>query len=784
MTLRNLYIKSCLFLALVSGMLLVPRFAVAQSAKYDPSKVEQMSSGTFFNTVISKQNINSDDAVEYIICGDNACRADTQKCVVKARTQRSFGTFVADTASLVPGGAITNGIVMAARGRKYITKYEYKCIDKNAAVEDGWQENADGAYVNKVVVRTGGLLQGFSEKTTSCYTGNDGKEYCIAASSKKATMDKATITYNTANTGFKGCEVLPVKLYNARKCFFCPLFSVMYKVAGEITALSFEKLAAAFAVILILGWAIWIAVQTLTQVSSLTKQDAPKFLTNLIKQSYKVLIAFLLLQYSTQIFELAITPVLKAGLSFGNAMLDERYSVIRSSEDLTDDQKREDRNPGITKRLAMLTNTTYYSGDLYLDLDNFVVNIQRNISFMQGVGTSLICIGGHGMITPRSTISFGAGFMMAVQGVILSAFAFLLAIAFAFYLVDAVVQLGLAGVLMPFLIASWPFKITAKYTKVGWNMILNSAFIFMFAGMVITVDLNLVSAAVNFTANEQNDTLQDDSCQDAENCEVKMGSLYAIAKAINTQNETELVDLTDISGVGFLILLFCCIFGFQFMGRTKDMAGTFASGALKPIAPSIATMGASAAKSFALKTTQSTRDAIGRHVRGAPKQLWGKIRGAFAGGEDGAAGGAGGQPIGNGAGSGSGGGSGGESEDDADDNSSPMEVNESSGSGVPHSVPVQQNHGAQPHKLNEGGNGTPTQNAPVGKRPNEKAGPQVQNAQGAESGSDEQQTGGKAPSVLEQVLKAGKRAAKGKPKRGSRKARSRQMKKRRQNRKH
>lgn len=682
MTLRNLYIKSCLVLALVSGMLLVPRFAVAQSAQYDPSNVEQMSADTFVDAVFSGKKLSLD-------------------------------------------------------------------------------------------------------KKKNCYKGNDGKEYCIAKLHDKTKMDKATITYNTANTGFKGCEVLPVKLYNARKCFFCPLFSTMYKVAGEITALSFEKLAAAFAVILILGWAIWIAVQTLTQVSSLTKQDAPKFLTNLIKQSYKVLIAFLLLQYSTQIFELAITPVLKAGLSFGNAMLDERYSVIRSSDDATTaKQKMEKSNPGLEKRKKMLSNTDYYNEDLYIDLDNFVVNIQRNISFMQGVGTSLICIGGHGMITPRSTISFGAGFMMAVQGVILAAFAFLLAIAFAFYLVDAVVQLGLAGVLMPFLIASWPFKITAKYTKVGWNMILNSAFIFMFAGMVITVDLNLVSAAINFTANEQNDTLQDDSCQDADNCEVKMGSLYAIAKAINTQNETELVDLTDISGVGFLILLFCCIFGFQFMGRTKDMAGAFASGALKPIAPSIATMGASAAKSFALKTTQSTRDAIGRHIRGAPKQLWGKIRGAFAGGEAGAAGGAGGQPIGNGAGGGSEGGAGGGSDDDTDDNSTPMEVNESSGGGVPSPVPVQQNRGAQPHKLNEGGSDTPTQSAPVGKLPNEKAGPQAQNAQGAESGSDEQQTGGKAPSLLEQVLKAGKRAAKGKPKRGSRKARSRQMRKRRQNRKH
>ncbi len=744
---------------------MVPRFVVAQSAKYDPSKIEQMSSGTFVKTVLSEQNEYSDDEVEYIICGDNACRADTQKCVVKAMTRGDMFTSSAQEGNSVAA------FVILIRGQKYTTEYEYKCIEKNATIEDGWQENTDGAYVNKVVVKTRGLLQWFDKKATSCYKGNDRKEYCIAVSGEKATMDKATITYNTAKTGFKGCEVLPVKLYNARKCFFCPLFSTMYKVSGEITAISFKNLATAFATILMLGLALWVAVQTLTQVSSLTKQDAPKFLTNLIKQSYKVLIAFLLLQYSTQIFELGITPVLKAGLAFGNVMLDERYSVIKTSDNLTDDQKMEEQNPGITKRRAMLTNTTYFDGDLYLNLDNFVVNVQRNISFMQGIGSSLICIGGHGMITPGSIITFGAGFMMMIQGILLAAFAFLMAIAFAFYLLDAVVQLGLAGALMPFLIASWPFKITAKYSKIGWNMILNSVFIFMFAGMVITVDLNLVSAAVNFTVNEQTDTVNEETCQDAEHCEVKMGSLYAIAKAINTQNEKELVNLTDISGVGFLILLFCCIFGFKFIGQTKEMAGAFASGALKPIAPSFATIGASAAKSFALKTTQSTREAIGRHLKGAPKKLWGKIRGAFAGGGGEEADGAkasGGQPLSSGLGSDADNSPDNESEDNS------MNVSENSDSGGVRPVAVRQNPAPQSRQLNEG---AAAKNTPVSKSLNEGGIARTQNAQNTENDSAEKLAGGKEPSLLKQVKTAGKRKKSGHSNRGSRRARTKRINK-------
>ena len=685
---------------------------------------------------------NEEQKTTYIQCGSYPCDLETNICWQYCRTDK-----------IDPETGKSLGVC---------DTYEYSCLLKG---EEPPSNNATQCFTGCDFKKT---VFGIPVRYKKVFDGSDGNKYSVDIG------DKITLKY--ANEGknsasIRGCEVLPVKLYNARKCFFCPLFSTMYKVSGEITAISFKNLATAFATILMLGLALWVAVQTLTQVSSLTKQDAPKFLTNLIKQSYKVLIAFLLLQYSTQIFELGITPVLKAGLAFGNAMLDERYSVIKTSDNLTDDQKMEEQNPGITKRRAMLTNTTYFDGDLYLNLDNFVVNVQRNISFMQGIGSSLICIGGHGMITPGSIITFGAGFMMMIQGILLAAFAFLMAIAFAFYLLDAVVQLGLAGALMPFLIASWPFKITAKYSKIGWNMILNSVFIFMFAGMVITVDLNLVSAAVNFTVNEQTDTVNEETCQDAEHCEVKMGSLYAIAKAINTQNEKELVNLTDISGVGFLILLFCCIFGFKFIGQTKEMAGAFASGALKPIAPSIATIGASAAKSFALKTTQSTREAIGRHLKGAPKKLWGKIRGAFAGGGGEEADGAkasGGQPLSSGLGSDADNSPDNESEDNS------MNVSENSDSGGVRPVAVRQNPAPQSRQLNEG---AAAKNTPVSKSLNEGSIARTQNAQNTEDDSAEKLAGGKEASLLKQVKTAGKRKKSGYSNRGSRRARTKRINK-------
>ena len=583
-------------------------------AAYNPKDIVQMSAVNFWATV-NDFNAKMENK-DYIICGTTVCDPEgneskgikPQRCVIREKARLDHFT------------AITGFAAAGVRGIGAVSDYEYKCIDKTASLEDGWQEASEGGWVTRRKVRVGGWFSDVVKERGSCFGGNDGNAYCLTAKN-----GMATVNYNQADTAFRGCEVLPVKLYNGRKCFFCPLFTVIYKVAESITSISFKALAGGFALVIALGLAIWIAVQTLSHVSSLTKQDAPKFLTGLIKQSYKFIIAFLLLQSSSQIFNYGVVPVLSAGLDFGDALLDERYAAIKIAPGLSDIDKMEEVNPGLVKRMSTLGKPKYYSRDLYVKLDNFVVSLQRNIAFMQGVGSSLICIGSNALVFKGTEVKFQNGFVITIQGALLAGFGFLLSIAFAFYLVDAVVQMGLAGALMPFLIACWPFKITSKYANTGWSMLLNSAFVFAFTGLVLSVSLNLVDAALRFTAvQNQEETISQQSTPDdpnktsedkQEGKKVNVGGLYAIAQAINSQSETELVKLTDMSTVSFLILLFCCIFGFKFLGRASELAGKFAGGALKPIAPSIATMAGSAAKSFALKSTQATREAAWEKVK-------------------------------------------------------------------------------------------------------------------------------------------------------------------------
>lgn len=431
-----------------------------------------------------------------------------------------------------------------------------------------------------------------------------GKKYVVEVKNGKS----QGVTYKEG--AFKDCEVLPVKLYNQRKCFFCPLFAVIYRAADNMAILGFTKLAGGFAAILALGLGLYIAFQTLTHVSSITKQDAPKFLGTLLRQTFKFLIAFLLLQYSGQVYTYLINPILEAGLSFGTALLTQSTACEASTEVMT---------------------TIYYQPSLYASLECFITNVQKEIAFMQTIGTSLMCIGGNAMMLQSTTIDFGDGFWMALQGLLIGGFGFLLSLAFAFYLIDAVVQLGIVGALMPFLIASWPFKLTAQYTSKGFSMILNSFFVFVFVGLVVSVNLQLIDAAMENGAQSAETERKETTVQiddKTETVEEKFGALQKLYDAINTQNSEEIKRLTDISGTAFIILLVCCIFGFKFCAQSSSLADKMASGGLKGIGSSIGTMAASAAVSGAKKITKPTRDAIGDRADAAIKAAPGAVFGA------------------------------------------------------------------------------------------------------------------------------------------------------------
>lgn len=460
----------------------------------------------------------------------------------------------------------------------------------------------------KVVARTVGNAVEFGGGDIMTYTNPETGE----------TVEYVKTVWGTEaqTTGnLKGCPPIAIQIVRDSNCIFCPLFAVLYDAANEMSSLSFSKLGAPMATVMLIGFALFIAFKVLAHVSALTKQDAPKFLGELLTQAFKVLIAFILLMNSNQVYQYFISPVLNAGLDFGAAMLFENPTAFANC----------------TAGINIPNDTALLPIKTYARLDCFIRAIQAEIAVMQSIGSSLMCVGRN----KASTFIGGIwDFGMVFQGLIIWAFAIMLSLAFAFYLIDATVNLGLVGALMPFLIACWPFKITTGYTSTGIKMFLNSFFVFVFMGIVVSINMQLIgqamqnseqvasvtqdggsasqgTASASSSGEQKTDTSTESGSGDQQTGSEK-GGLSALVDALNSDDIDKLKELTDLGFGGFLILLCCCIFGFKFTSQATSLAENMAGGGISGIGNKIGGLAATGAGRLATKATQPARQAISR----------------------------------------------------------------------------------------------------------------------------------------------------------------------------
>ena len=341
----------------------------------------------------------------------------------------------------------------------------------------------------------------------------------------------------------RGCVPLPAKLAESRSCIYCPLFKTIFNAAQSMSTKAYDKLAGPLANVMLIGFAIVIAFMVLKNVSSFTKQDAPKFVTELLVNMFKVLVAYYMLKNANIVYGYIVGPVLKAGFEFGSSLLFAKNDSYLAACD-------------VSKTLQGVSNGVM-PAYLYTNLDCFIRAVQAEVAVPQSVGSSLMCVArnaGKESIGPVRNVLWDFGMMF--QGFAIWVMVWIISLAFAFYLIDATIQLGIIGALMPFLIACWPFKATRNYTSKGWGIFMNTFFVYVFMGLVVSINVELLGQGLTGSK----------------------GGFDAIMKALNGNNVQELKELLDIGFAGFLVLVACCLFAFKLTGQASDLAGTMAGG--------------------------------------------------------------------------------------------------------------------------------------------------------------------------------------------------------------
>lgn len=383
-----------------------------------------------------------------------------------------------------------------------------------------------------------------------------------------ALPDGTRVAFSSGGEGvgiLTGCLPPQYKLSIMEKCIFCPLFEVLYNASEAMATVSYKTLAEAFKILLAIGLALYLAFITLKQVSAFTKQDAPKYISEALTISFKVLLAWLILSNGEELYRLVLQPLLSAGLEFGSSFL-----VHQEIGTATVDVKSCVSDKG----LPAAEGVVFYSRELYTKIDCFLKAVAQEIATSQAIGSSLMCVATHGAAGALSWPDWD----MMISGFLMWLFSWVICLAFGFYLIDCVIRLGIVGAIMPFLIASWPFKVTQKYSTEGWKMFLNTFFTFVFIGLVVSVNVELMARAATGGS----------------------GSIEDIYNLFNGNDIKALKDFMAIGGVGLLFMILCCVFGFKLCAEAASLASTLSGSSSGNIGSQIGSAAAGAAKGAAV----------------------------------------------------------------------------------------------------------------------------------------------------------------------------------------
>ncbi len=324
------------------------------------------------------------------------------------------------------------------------------------------------------------------------------------------------------------------------RCFTCRLFANIMGSVQKLSKNSFEATGDALSELLIIGFLIYIAYLTLVTVTSPEMQKLSKFLTDLLIQGAKVAIAVMILQHPSFLYGKLLAPILESSVDFGMSL------TGTSGEKAAEIGKKYAHNLDYSNE--------YFSFHTAQTMIGAVENFSNGATTIPAIGRGFLCNAWNNLGLSRF-YTFPWMNMLA-DGGILYLYGIGLWLAIGFYILDCAIELGIVCALMAFFVACWPFKMTAQYTKVGWNMFLNVFFNFVMMGIIVAIVTRLSAQILSVgTPQEQ------------------------LIKMINSNDVGALENAIEVGGLQMLMVIACCLMCFKLPQEASKLAGKFSQGA-------------------------------------------------------------------------------------------------------------------------------------------------------------------------------------------------------------
>ena len=396
---------------------------------------------------------------------------------------------------------------------------------------------------------------------------------------------------------------VPYHQYKAKEqCLLCPLFAIVFNTVSKVTAVSIAAFSNSVVRVVIVGFGIWLAIQILMFVSSIETRDIKDLLQNIITQGFLIiLVVFILKTGAAQFFDTFINPVYETGQALASSMFDDcrdGESTLKCSEADKEVLQKKDNST-----IASIPNGLPAS--MGSSIINTMTMMENRVRKIKALGSSLMCQSWKDAIL---FIIPHFGYLLTGLGIWLLSMVIIIGV--PFLMIDAVLQLGVAGALLPFAVGGFAFKSTRQYSKKVWETFLNSMFAFLFISIVVLIILGAVQAIITESTN------------------IFKTQHFSFDDLFISYEKSSLIAYDAVLqqfgwfSMPFLKLAFVFILAWSVMNMSKEFADEFAQSiSSTSIGSSIGTMAASTAKGMAVKAGKPMASKLGKEALNTGNKL-------------------------------------------------------------------------------------------------------------------------------------------------------------------
>lgn len=265
-------------------------------------------------------------------------------------------------------------------------------------------------------------------------------------------------------------------------CWQGDVLNTIYTVIGSTVMTQYNNLSAGSLSLMMIGFAIWVALRLLKFVSSVTESSPAEIWNEIVRKAFICLFCGYLAYSSGTLLYVVnyfLFPIYGAFLEFGSQILALSQTEVSQVEVFS--RTVEFKATSVACTVGADTNAT---------LDGFPPAYQETMSCMICTLVDKMRLGREMALTAMSM----DGILPWITGLLVYCIFYVVGFAFVFYLVDSVFRFGMMILMLPIFILAYAFGPTRKWTGIGFKNIMHSAaFMMAFSIIVATTLLAIIS---------------------------------------------------------------------------------------------------------------------------------------------------------------------------------------------------------------------------------------------------------------------------------------------------